>query len=95
VLNISLESAIKLIGHVKGTTTKELSVHIKLGKKTKKPTHHTALCISRNKTLRTNNWHWVLWMSGHIYDPCLGRLITTDEFKGLNMRISTYINIDC
>jgi hypothetical protein len=70
ILDIPLEKAIELIGHERGTRTKELTRHFPHSK-TKRGTPKTySLCISRpGWKARRGDWHWIIYKDGRFYDP--------------------------
>lgn len=96
LLNISLSKAIELIGHQRGTITKELTKHL-LASKTilGKPTTKS-LCIVRPIGMACKgNWHWVVWVANRIYDPCIGKLIHEKDWERItNLKISSHIKIN-
>lgn len=81
ILNISLEEAIKLIGHKHGTRTRELARHFKTNKDklTKFTLYSYSLC--RVHYGKEKNTHWVLWRNRQIYDPIIGEWISCGEWQ--------------
>jgi hypothetical protein len=71
-LGITLEEAIKKIGHVKGTKSKDLLKHFSGYEKVFKEAESLSLCVARPAGSKKGNWHWVLSMNGIIYDPNYG-----------------------
>lgn len=97
ILDITLEEAIKLVGHKHATRTKELIKHFKTNKKdlTKKAIFNYSLCrVHFGKEKFT---HWIIYKNGQIYDPCIGYYVTHDEWKEItyhsNSRITSSIEI--
>lgn len=95
ILNISLEESISLIGHTKGTKTKELTIHFShLPLRIGQPRIYS-LCISRPTSKKVYGWHWVLYKEGMIYDPCIGYYIPQLDWElTLKLKISSYIPIN-
>ena len=95
ILNIPLHGAIQLIGHIKGTKTKDLVVHfphnsIQVGQ----PTRYS-LCKCRPKSWKCKgDWHWVIYLNEEIFDPVYGYWCRYDVWaKETGLRISSYIEI--
>jgi hypothetical protein len=74
ILEIPLEDAIVLVGHSKGTKTRELAQALKLwglrttGKLVRRP-KIPEYCIAKIPRPRGRNWHWVVYWEGKRYDP--------------------------
>ena len=97
VLGISLEEAITLIGHTKGTKTKELITHVSCTKRIGTPIYSTyAICILRLAYRKNGNWHWIVqFPGGLIYDPCLDGLRNRDEYlTEFGFKITSYLQLD-
>ena len=103
IKNISLENSIKLIGHERGTTTKEISL-ILFGetRKLKRgfPKNYSLCKVSFSNA--KNAGHWVLYKDQHIYDPVIGRYVHYDNWKDIKagikgvwnkMKITSYLEL--
>jgi hypothetical protein len=96
ILNISLEEAIKLVGHRHTTNTKELTKHFRAGsdKLTRLIMYNYCLCrIHFGKAKQT---HWVIYKSDQIYDPIVGEYIPYPKWKEIvskNIRITSSVEI--
>lgn len=97
ILNISLEEAIQLVGHNKGTYYKDLIKHFNHDKIKRGLPPVKALCLIRPR--EKTNWrgHWILYLGkedNDCYDPTLGNLINLDiMLEYLNARVVSHINI--
>lgn len=102
ILDITLEEAISLIGHSKGTRSKELTKHFNSSKNKRGFPPNDGrlhLCILRWKTksgkMNTGNWHWVLYRDNQVYDPGLGQFIRSDGYFNAveDARITSYFTV--
>lgn len=99
ILGITLQEAITLVGHERGTQTKELTRHFNHGgtrrwlSKGEVPDY--ALCISRPGHLKpTGNWHWVLFKDYKVLDPGFGEWEPFNQWCiNTDLSISSYIPI--
>lgn len=95
ILHISLDEAISLITHRRGTKTKELIKHfnhvpLKIGI----PKDYSLCKVWRMGHKKVGHWHWVLFNDGMIYDPELGYWIDYGNYRYItNLSISSHIVI--
>ena len=97
ILGITLEKAIRLVGHKQGTYPKELAKHFKCDtlKLTKGKPSEYALCKVHFKNL--DGTHWVLYRGFMVYDPNIGDWVPfelwEDEMSHVVPRITSFIKI--
>lgn len=84
ILGISLEEAIKLVGHNSSTKSKELTKHFKAGKNKRGLPEKNGLCILRFDN--SKNWHWILKLDDNIYDSLKGKLVNVEKYFNNNPR---------
>lgn len=96
ILDITLDDAIKLIGHRRGTKSRELIKHfnhqsIIVGK----PKYYSLCKVRPTNAKRVGKWYWVLYIeSDVIYDPCIGILLDYNSWRlAYQLEISSYIRI--
>lgn len=86
---ITLPEAIQLIGHQKGTKTREILAHLPAGKRRMGMPDRQALCVARPVHMPSKgNWHWVLYIDGVFYDPNLGK-VNKESYQEF-MKISSH-----
>lgn len=97
ILGITLEESILLIGHDRGTTSKQLTQHFNSAPNKRGIPSVYALCKLRWKKDNGDmepNWHWILHKDGQIYDPGLGQYLRIDGyFNAVDARITSYFEI--
>lgn len=93
ILNISLEESVKLIGHSRGTQSKELTDHFNSSKNKRGYPNCYSLCIARPSN-KIKDWHWIIYKDRLIYDPILGRWVDEESFfNEVDLIISSYFEI--
>lgn len=94
ILGIPLQDAINLIGHERGTKTRELTRHFPHGRMKRGIAFRYALCICRPRGRRRGNWHWVLHIDGKIYCPGIGHLVDVEHYlTSLNCVVTSSIEV--
>lgn len=93
ILGITLEEAVKLVGHSRGTYTKELTKHFEASPlKRGKPDAVNGLCKVHFKTAK--NTHWVIYIGGLVYEPAYGGMIPFNEWAEFDgARITSHVEI--
>lgn len=93
-LGISLNDAIKKVGHRNGTRSKELTKYFAGSRrklKEDKDGQPLSLCVAREKGIKKGNFHWVLQMSSIVYDPIYGCWLKKEAWEiQTNMEINVW-----
>lgn len=79
VLGISLDDAVKLVGHARATRTKEISAALgQLGPLVRLSRKHSLpdRCIMKVRIPNQSNWHWVLKDGSMVFDPSRGHAMS-------------------
>lgn len=79
IRNISLEEAIKLIGHDKSTKSKELTKLFNSGSIKRGLPKENGLCMLKHPEWK-RNFHWILKIGDRIYDPLVGGMMNLDRY---------------
>jgi hypothetical protein len=104
ISNTTIEEAIVVVGHKKGTTTKELARAIRhygyvcperLMPIRNKELPYFCLCKIVRKNKKTGGWHWILLKDGLFYDPSRGVFEGKEELDNVyvNWELTSYLPI--